>query len=271
MHKHTKLTPTLRKEVYAMWSTGRHSFRSLARSYHVDKNVIGKAVLRGRLGDFSVHDSTNRRYRTIEYGLRRLAKAGDLVQKRLDRQNVRRYEHAIPGEMVHGDTKRLRNVWIKGVPPRPKQEVLFVSIDDCTRWLVADILPDKTMWSSSVFLESTLLRLPFTAECYYTDNGGEYRGAHDHAFAAGCVRFGIEQRFTKPKHPWTNGKAERVIKTLVHEWLKKHTFASHEERRASLYAFVDWYNHERPHMGLKGLTPAQKLASILAPSGDNAC
>lgn len=276
MHKHTKLPPNMRREVYHRWCTGKYSLRELGRRYHVDKNVIHLILLRGRLGDFSVHDSTNKRYRTIEYGLRRLSKAEAVVSKRLAREAIPRYEKRFPGELVHGDSKTLTNIAL--APTRHaqrmlgvrKREVLFVSIDDASRFLVADILPDKSSWSGALFLENTLLRLPFPIEKYYSDNGGEFKGSIDHPFVATCARHGIQQGFTKPRHPWTNGKAERVIKTLVYEWLRKHKFNSYEERRQSLYQFVDYYNHERPHQALNGLTPAQRLKELLAQSGDNA-
>lgn len=266
MHKYTKLTPTLRREIYAKWCAGRASFRRLGQQYHVDKNIIAVAIRRGRLGDFSVHDSTNHRYRTIEYGLKRLAKATQEVEKRLVRQNKHRYERKCPGELVHGDTKRLPKL-----PGQTRREVLFVAIDDCTRWLVADIYPDRTMWSSSTFLEMSIVRFPFWVEKHYSDNGGEYKGSKDHAFVAACVRNRIQQGFTKPRHPWTNGKAERVIRTLMEEWYDFQPFASSKERRQSLYQFVDWYNHERSHMGLQNHTPADKLALVVnPPSGENA-
>lgn len=267
MHKSTKLTPVLRKEVYRKWCAGGRSFRDLGREYHVDKNVIRGAVARGRLNDFSVHDSANARFRTVEHGLRRLAEAEARVAARLARA-ANRYEKSRPGEMVHGDTKRLPH--LAGEPRSSPRETLFVMVDDCARWLAADILPDSTQWSSAVFLKVAVGRLPFLVECHYSDNGKEYRGTDGHAFMEACDDAGIEQRFTKVRHPWTNGKAERVIRTLMEEWHAANRFASREERRKSLYEFVDHYNHGRPHLGIGGLTPAQKLAS-LSSGGDNAC
>lgn len=229
-------------------------------SYHVDKQIVQRILLRGRLGDFSVHDSTNHRFRTLEYGLKRLSKTETAIQKRLDRKRVR-YERRIPGELLHGDNKRLPA--ILGLPQRLcRKEVLFVAIDDASRFLVADLLSDRTSWSASLFLENALLRLPFMVEKHYSDNGGEYKGGGDHVFSATCTRLGLDQGFTKPYHPWTNGKAERVIKTIMHEWFFKHTFTSYEERRRSLYTFVDYYNHERPHMGINNQTPFQRLTAL---------
>jgi len=266
MHKHTKLTPRVRKQIYQQWCSGGWSLRSLGREYHVDKNVIGTIVERGRLSDFSVHDSTNHKYRTIEYGLKRLSETEATIARRLALRKMR-YERSIPGELVHGDTKRLP--YIDGETKRSKREVLFVGIDDCTRYLAADILPDKTQWSAAVFLKVMVPRLPFVVECHYSDNGREYRGTDEHAFMQACDDLGIAQAFTKVKHPWTNGKAERVIRTLLEEWFRKNRFTSREERRRSLYRFVDWYNHHRPHRGINGFTPIQKLR-LIQPGGENA-
>jgi len=64
MHKHTKLTPVTRKEIYEKWvrAKGALSQRGLAVEYHVDKRVISRIIERGRGGDFSVHNSANARY-----------------------------------------------------------------------------------------------------------------------------------------------------------------------------------------------------------------
>lgn len=116
MHKNTKLTPTLRREVYQSWSSGRASLRQLGFQYHVDKNIIQTVIVRGKLGDFSVHDSTNHRYRCLEYGLKRLARTETamsvVLAKRQHRAN--RYERLAPGELVHGDTKRLSQILRSG-------------------------------------------------------------------------------------------------------------------------------------------------------------
>lgn len=276
MHKSTKLTPTLRREVYLCWQNSKKPLRQLAVQYHVDKNVIKEVLIRGKIGDFTVHDSVNRRYRTIEYGLRRLSWVEKQLTVKIAKQQKRlkRYERQSPGELVHGDTKRLPMI---AKPNRFRQalvksQVLYVAIDDYSRFLLADLLPDRTMWSSAVFLETTALRLPMPMEIHYSDNGGEYKGNQTHAFVAACSRLGIEQRFTKPHHPWTNGKAERVIKTLLNEWFRpnQNNFTSLEQMKKSLYDYVDYYNHERQHQSLNNLTPIQRLAKYYGQSGENA-
>lgn len=275
MHKNTKLTPTLRRDIYNLWVKRIHSLRKLGKTYHVDKNIIKTVIVRGRLGDFSVHDSTNHRFRSIEYGLKRLSVTERVLAvkiARLEKRN-RRYERNAPGELVHGDTKRLPTINEKGKFRKLliKSEVLYVWIDDYSRWLMADILPDRTMWSSLIFLDIMATRSPFPIQCLYSDNGGEFRGNSTHAYVAGCTRLGIQQRFTKPAHPWTNGKAERVIKTILEEWYwpNRGAFRNSEEQRQSLYRYIDFYNHERKHQGINNLTPALRLSGFYK-NGDNA-
>jgi transposase InsO family protein len=268
MHKNTKLPPALRREVYGRWVTGR-SQRSLADEYHVDKRVIGRIVVRGRLQDFSVHDSGNKRYRTVEYGLKKLMKTEQRLKKRSERLAIRRYEKEYPGEMVHADTKLLPR--LAGETKEHCRERLYVVIDDFSRFLVADIMPDKSQESSAVFGEITLERMPFDIRDWYTDRGTEWKGTEDHEFVSWCRERGISQHFTKPRAPQTNGKAERVIRTLMSEWHRVQRFPSREERRRALYAFVDRYNHERQH-GTIQETPIERLTRYASrvESGDNA-
>lgn len=268
MHKNTKLPSKMRKEVYTLWIQGK-SQRWLADEYHVDKRIIGRIVVRGRLGDFSVHDSTNQRYRTLEYGLKKLMKTEQHLKKKAERLAIKRYEKSYPGEMVHADTKMLPR--LTGETKEIRRERLYVAIDDFSRTLVADILPDKSQESSVVFGEVTHDRLPFDIKDWYTDRGTEWKGTDDHAFVTWCKENRITQHFTKPRTPKTNGKAERVIRTLMEEWHRKNRFSSRKERRAKLYEYVDWYNHERTHGSIGG-TPFARLTEYATrvESGDNA-
>ena len=268
MHKHTKLPSALRQEVYDRWIGGQ-SQRSLADEYHVNKRIIGRIVVRGRLDDFSVHDSTNMRYRTIEYGLKKLLKTEIRLARRAERLAIKRYEKSYPGEMVHADTKLLPR--LMGETKGMLRERMYVALDDFSRNLVADILPSKSQESSVVFGTVVTERLPFDIKDWYTDRGTEWKGTSDHEFVRWCRENNISQHFTKPRTPQTNGKAERVIRTLMEEWHRKNRFASREERRRSLYAFVDYFNHERTHGGLGNQTPMERLAQYVAPqNGDNA-
>jgi transposase InsO family protein len=90
-----------------------------------------------------------------------------------------------------------------------------------------------------------------------TDNGNGYRSfKHRNA----CQRLGIRHLRTEPYRPRTNGKAERFIRTLADGWAYGGVYPTNEQRRLALPAFIDYYNHHRPHRALSGTPPAQRLA-----------
>jgi len=136
---------------------------------------------------------------------------------------------------------------------------MFVGIDDFSRELYVSILPDKTQQSASEFLQQVLDACPYTVECAYSDNGTEYKGTDNHAFVALCREQGIGQKFTRVKHPQTNGKAERVIRTLLEMWHNKHHFKDKQQRRRTLLRFINFYNTIKPHKGIGNKTPYEKL------------
>lgn len=264
MHKNTKLLPRMRRELYRRWIDG-DTVVELARHYDITRDTVYAIIAHAKLGIFVNLPSVNHRYRTIEYGLKRLSKVEKKLAKKLAKREhrLKRYEKSSPGEMVHFDTKKLPVMYGEAVSgPR---EHLHVAIDDFSRFLVADILPDKTGYSSAIFLEETLHAMPFEIEKAFSDNGSEYKGRPDHPFVAGLTRHGIAQSFTKPRHPYTNGKAERVIKTIMTECFVRsgRSFSSRDQRRRFLYAFVNWYNTTRPHESLGGVPPIQRLESFL--------
>jgi transposase InsO family protein len=209
---------------------------------------------------FENYSSKNLRYRTLEYGLKRLAAVEAKVKKKLTKRERRlnRYEKEHPGEMVHTDSSMLP--LLRGEAATTPREYLYVFVDDYSRWLFADILPDQTSWSAAIALDEAIIMIPFEIRVMYSDNGKEFK----RAFRELCVKKGIKQRFTKAYHPQTNGKAERVVKTIKTELLKGRPHATREERRRHLYAFVRHYNQVRTHQSLENVSPMTFLESYIA-------
>jgi len=263
IHKKTRLTQHQRKEICDAYNKQNRRVCDLAREYHVTRPTIYKIIHRGRLKDYSVHNSTNQRYRCLKYGIRRLAKVEKEIEERLKRQ-AKRYNKDYPGQMLHGDTKALP--YLQGESKRERREYLFIAVDDYSRELYAAILPDKTQESAKRFLKQVIEECPYTIELYYTDNGREYRGdPKHHAFMKLCAKNKIEQGFTKVKTPRTNGKAERMIRTIMEMWHKKTQFQSSVHRRTELIRFINYYNGVKPHKGINGLTPEEKLKQYFYP------
>lgn len=270
MHKNTRLLPRQRQAVYEAWCSGR-SVTDLAKEYRVSRTTIYKVNKNARLGVYHNRTSENKRYRTIAAGLKRIEKTKEYLRIKAEKRLARsvRYEKTFPGEMIHVDTKRLPLLRGEGVTD--KREYLFVAIDDYSRTLFADIFPDKSSYSAAIFLEEVREAFPFAIECVYSDNGSEYKGKIGHAFVDTCTKYGYEQKFTRVRRPQTNGKAERVIRTLMEEWHSKtrSNHISRDHRRRHLYAYVNWYNQSRQHSSIES-SPFERLQSFVE-GVNNAC
>jgi transposase InsO family protein len=94
-----------------------------------------------------------------------------------------------------------------------------------------------------------------------SDNGSAYRSK---PWRLACEALGLSAKRTRPYTPRTNGKAERFIKTLVHEWAYGLSFQSSEERNRWLSRYLAIYNGRRCHMALAGRTPFQQLGLLRA-------
>ncbi len=259
IHKRTRLTPLDRQEIWQRYGTRQWTVVALAQQFRVSRPTIYKVIDRARKQEFAPRPSPNTRFLQAQYGMKRLAKVEQALERKL-KLAARRYNKSYPGEMLHFDTKRLP--WLAGEKKTLPREHLFVASDDFSRELYAAILPDKTQTSAAAFLEQVLEECPYTIECAYSDNGTEYKGTPDHAFVARCKANGTGQKFTRVRRPQTNGKAERVLKTLLEMWHAATIFPSRQDRRLGLARFVNFYNTVKPHAGIDNITPYEKLRTF---------
>lgn len=89
------------------------------------------------------------------------------------------------------------------------------------------------------------------------DNGPEYISAVTTAWAA---RRGIRIDFIQPGQPQQNAFVERYNRTVRHDWLAQHLFETLQDVQDFATRWLWSYNHDRPNMGIGGITPKQKLA-----------
>jgi transposase InsO family protein len=187
---------------------------------------------------------------------------------------VIRYERSAPGEMIHLDIKKLGK--IKGVghrfaPRGPGMhgnkghgwDFLHVCIDDASRLAYTEILPSERKEDTTAFLERALAwlgRHGVSVERVMTDNGSAYRSG---LFRKAVADAGARHVRTRPYTPRTNGKAERFIQTSLREWAYARPYGSSAERTQAIGPWIDSYNLTRPHTGIKGLTPWQRVNNLL--------
>jgi transposase InsO family protein len=59
-----------------------------------------------------------------------------------------------------------------------------------------------------------------------------------------------------------NGKVERFNRTLAAEWAYARTYTSDEARAATYGDWIHHYNHHRPHTGIGGAVPADRVHNL---------
>ena len=92
-----------------------------------------------------------------------------------------------------------------------------------------------------------------------SDNGSAYRSS-DFADAVAALR--AKHIRTRPYTPRTNGKAERLIQTMLRLWAYARTYTSSDERAVALEPWLRWYNRQRPHGSLANMTPVATLKQL---------
>jgi transposase InsO family protein len=184
-----------------------------------------------------------------------------------------RYERERPGELIHVDVKKLGRIARPGHRVLGRQsagghhrrvydqgwEFVHVAIDDCTRLAYIEVLPDEKAATAVGFLRRALAfyrRHGISTERVITDNGSAYRSTV-HAIA--CRALGIRHLRTRPYRPQTNGKAERLIRTMLGGWAYGALYRNSKERAAALDGWLHYYNHQRPHSALGRKPPIARL------------
>ncbi len=97
-----------------------------------------------------------------------------------------------------------------------------------------------------------------------TDNGACYRSTVFNT-ALGTAA----HKSTRPYRPQTNGKVERFNRTFAAVWAYMQLYRSDEARAAAYPAWLHHYNHHRPHSGIGGLTPIERLRDHAVPGLNN--
>jgi transposase InsO family protein len=240
VHPNAKTSPHVRKLIVQLVHDGE-KVAVVAKRFKISRTTVYKWLKR--------EDFKDRSSRPKKYGYPQCKWKPPKVKP-----IVIRFEKDSPGEMVHMDTFR---VYASG-----KKYVGYVAIDSCTRLLFAKILDYKTQDQARHFLDLTRASFPFKIQTILTDNGSEFCGSRKrHLFEMECLEQGIVHKTTKPARPQTNGKAERVIRTLKEGWYRKKHYETVEEAATELVRFVNWYNTSRNHFSIK-MTPIQKLKTV---------
>jgi transposase InsO family protein len=190
-------------------------------------------------------------------------------------RTVVRYERDAPGDLLHVDVKKLGRIrpgggWkVHGREMGKTHEMrtnpvgfdyLHVAVDDHSRVAFIQAHADEKGPTCATFLADALdffSELGVTTKRVMTDNALNYRRSSD--FQAVLAARDIVHKRTRPYRPQTNGKVERLNRTILEEFAYAEVFTSNDERRRKLQPWVDSYNQDRPHTALGGQTPMERL------------
>lgn len=138
-------------------------------------------------------------------------------------------------------------------------ESLFVAIDDASRTSYAELLPDERRESALAFFDRAVrwfAERGIVVEAAMTDNGSVFTSA---AFRQACQTRAVRHLRTRPYRPQTNGKAERLIQTLLREWAYRFAYSDSDERKRWLAPYIHFYNYHRAHSALHYNPPISRL------------
>lgn len=202
---------------------------------------------------------------------------------------ARRYERERPGELIHVDVKKLGNIpdgggWryfgkqqgdqhrratrartgLRNAHYQPRVGTCFVHtvIDDHSRVAYAECHDDETAATAVAVLHRAVIWFAergITVERVLSDNGSAYKSF---LWRDTCAELGIAVKKTRPYRPQTNGKIERLHRTLADGWAFKKLYSSENARRAALAGWLHQYNHHRPHSALGGQPPISRLHNL---------
>jgi transposase InsO family protein len=294
LHKNARTTPAIRKEI----QDAVGSDYELAERFGVSRDTIRKWRKRETQQDFS---HTAHRLQTtlipaqeeVVVQLRLMLRLSlddllstvreflhaDMSRSALDRLLRRRGVSRLPVEAaparptqpfkaydpgyIHIDVK-----YLPQMPGETQRRYLFVAIDRATRWVYAEIRPNKTAATARRFLNALHKHSAIKIRYVLTDNGKEFTDrlfgrrqraeTGSHEFDQLCEALGIEHRLTRPGTPQTNGMVER-FNGRISQVLNTHRFHSGEELEQTLVRYVWLYNQHLPQKALNHETPIQAM------------
>ena len=186
-------------------------------------------------------------------------------KKRLIAKDRWRPKTTVPGELIEIDVvyaKKYKGRWL----------YQFTAVDACTRWTFPWTTNEQSNRTAVLFLKKLMEAAPFSVRGVKTDNASiftnyytGYKKSADptnpkrHIFDRVCAELGIAHYLIDPGKPAQNGKVERLHRTNREEFWRTVTFNNLAELRKKHAAYAAWYNGEREHFGIDGLTPLEKL------------
>jgi transposase InsO family protein len=180
------------------------------------------------------------------------------------KEEKRRIIKMSAGELGHIDIHYIS----KGTVKETGNKKLYIIgiIDDYSRvcWLevIDSIKAMNVMFASLEVLMRLKDRYNINFKEMMSDNGSEFASKNnaEHPFEKMLKFYDIKHRYTKPCSPQTNGKIERLWKTIEDELLSGEVFETLEEFKHYIRGYAVYYNEHRIHQGINNKMPVEMVA-----------
>jgi len=171
-------------------------------------------------------------------------------------KKITRFERPYPNDLWTTDLMVYR---LKG-----GQRFYFIGLlDDHSRYVLAHGVYKTGKVENIIQLFQKAVSLYGLPKEVLTDRGGQFHSWNGMTrFEELLANHGVKHIMTKPHNPCCNGKIESVHRNLQKELLKRKFLNNVDHAQQEIADYIQYYNHERPHQGIGGITPADRYFGL---------
>jgi transposase InsO family protein len=137
---------------------------------------------------------------------------------------------------------------------------VVLALDDFSRYIVGHGVGDEPSTDIAVTMLRAAMARHGKPEALRTDRGGAFLAfTKESDFGKVLEAELIDHIVGHSYHPQGGGKVESAVGTVKRELWEVEHFATRQQAERRLAQFIDDYNHLRAHMGIDGLTPADRF------------
>jgi len=206
-------------------------------------------------------------------GIHKILKREGMIykRKRIPRKEKfpRRNDITVPGQLVQID--------VKYVPEKieNKRFYQFTAIDVATRMRFTEMYSEMGNHITMNFVNNMRNYFKFPIQAIQTDNASIFTNRYFgytksadpmnprlHALDIWCKKNNIEHYLIDKGKPQQNSYVERSHRTDNEEFFFCTVFKTFQELQQESKKFLHWYNFNREHLGIGGLTPHEKYIEL---------
>ena len=171
----------------------------------------------------------------------------------------------LPGDKIEVDVKFVFKT-------RKSRLFQFSSIDKDTAIVNGSLVDCSDNYQAIRFLKQISFFYPFKIKIIQTDNASYFTNYYTgykksidpdnpkiHPFDKACFKLKVDHYLIDKGKPQQNGKVERFHRTVDDEFYTRYSFKDKDDLIQRFKEYLRYYNNEREHLALDGLTPLEKL------------